>query len=735
MSTMAPSMLSPLPSAMLPSSGDLPTPPLVASGSSSPLLLSASDADNDALPTPKDARFVLTGKSSLAVQATSSFSGNATSSSGSGSSKRKNRISWATHHAGTCASSPKHRFHPYKSNEPAAAKPAQKASPLAAYLGNPTSSSPSRATTRSRYTLKPPRSILKAIRRSSINLSSTAAAAAASPGRVGRATPLSPARAPRQSSSSSQASPFQLALGQKSPRRSPYKHSPRISQSPASHALAAFGGNALFPFSPATVVRKKHASGAHTTLAEITRANGSGRRHIVSFPDLRSPANPNSKSPKLGSEASLSQQTHGNAAPTLEKAVEIAPPLPMSLLAALPSFGSPKVAFAAMINADGPSHTNTGAGSTSNGAPIASTSASGGAGAFGLGFGAGGSGAMGQGGAGGLAPAFDEQPPSSSGPSAASEEVDPRSFIVSAMRTVRFSLAGPAWSASVSENVTGGPAIPDQREADCFDSSPMDFPPRNLVDGARFQLPTGEGRRAPPPVHLRELEGAYAAIFTYAHLYITQRHLLQPSSAAQQDELDIAFAEGAEALIAALEREIHNALHPVPASAQAETNAQELAQAQATAAAAQKAVRHALLHRSGKASAQAQDDAAISSPPAFTSSSSPLPAPPAAQPVQAGEITDVPSSSPPEQPDSTPPMADQVAGKPKKLGRSTGEMRRRRGELNVAEAAVQALGALVSCERFWKAFDRTLYSERRSREALLIDSCSRAGLGAYRALQ
>jgi hypothetical protein len=65
-------------------------------------------------------------------------------------------------------------------------------------------------------------------------------------------------------------------------------------------------------------------------------------------------------------------------------------------------------------------------------------------------------------------------------------------------------------------------------------------------------------------------------------------------------------------------------------------------------------------------------------------------------------------------------MADQAAGKPKKLGRSTGEMRRRRGELNVAEAAVQALGALLSCERFWKAFDRTSYSERRSREALLI---------------
>lgn len=683
----ASAILSPLPSAL--AMADLPTPPLMASGSSSPLILS----ENDELPTPKDAHFVgATSKSGLLAPDQHLKAG-----SGS-SSRRKNRISWAVHHAASCSSSPRHRYHPYKTT--GLVEAGKKASPLAAYLGRPTmtggsSSSPSGSATRSRYVLKPQRSILKAIKRSSVSLT-------ASPGHALRSTPLSPARAARQPSS-----PFQLPLGSKSPRRSPYKHSPRVPQSPASVALATFGGNPLFPFSPATVVRKKHALGEPTTLTEVTRANGIGRRHIVSFPDLRASAAASSKPDKLADVVLASQESSASASADLQlgKAVDVAPPPPMSLLAALATFGSPKPFLTSMLNGGG----ETNAGTKGQPLTIGSNNDAGTSQVnLGLGIGSGSS-LAGEGNARGLGPAFDEQPPpSSSGPAATTQpELDPRSYIISAMRTIRFSLAGPACSAAA---VVPGGEQPQQREIDCFDSSPVDFQARNLVDGTQSRLDTSNGSnlRAPPPVHLRELEGAYAAIFTYAHQYITQRHLLLPAHGYQWDELDEAFAEGAEALISGFEREIHNILHPVPVSAQAETNAQELAQAHASAAAAQKAVRHALLYRSGRAASD--EEAAAPSPPAFTSSSSPLALPPAGQQQQGGDAADdVPASSPPELPDSTPPVAPALgaAGKPKKLGRSTAEMRRRRGELNVAEAAVQAFGTLISCERFWKSFPRT----------------------------
>jgi hypothetical protein len=48
---------------------------------------------------------------------------------------------------------------------------------------------------------------------------------------------------------------------------------------------------------------------------------------------------------------------------------------------------------------------------------------------------------------------------------------------------------------------------------------------------------------------------------------------------------------------------------------------------------------------------------------------------------------------------------DAKDGKPKKVGRSSAEMRRRRSEIVVAEAAIQAAGALFSCRRFTKFMD------------------------------
>ena len=129
-------------------------------------------------------------------------------------------------------------------------------------------------------------------------------------------------------------------------------------------------------------------------------------------------------------------------------------------------------------------------------------------------------------------------------------------------------------------------------------------------------------------------------------------------------------------------RDVYRALHPVPVSSLESESAAVLNDTLKDKASPTieqtKEARQALLYRSGLSNGTVDEEVVSSSPLTFPTNSPDLPATSAAKTIS--EI-------------------------PKRIGRSTTEMRRRRNEINVVEAALQAFGTLVSCKRFWRYFD------------------------------
>jgi len=276
---------------------------------------------------------------------------------------------------------------------------------------------------------------------------------------------------------------------------------------------------------------------------------------------------------------------------------------------------------------------------------------------------------------------------------ASSNDADPRMHIISACYTLTHSLASAVWQDPSSTHTVAGQE--GAVEEDCFDSQPFDFPPRNVEQIISEE--TGTPRQGPfPSVHLRELEAAYATIFQYAQMYIQTWyniatpesastseavHPVQSSSTSSEDNLDHEFAKLAPLVLKCVSRDVYRALHPVPVTnveAKSATDSSENQKEKASPTIEQtKEARQALLHRSGLSNGTVDEEVVSSSPLTFLS------------PI----------------PDSSADVTKTMPEKPKRIGRSTTEMRRRRNEINVVEAALQAFGTLVSCERFWRYFD------------------------------
>lgn len=335
------------------------------------------------------------------------------------------------------------------------------------------------------------------------------------------------------------------------------------------------------------------------------------------------------------------------------------------------------------------------------------------------------------------------------------EAQDPRLQIISACHTLRHSLAQPVWEESTASSSGSNNNINDGlEENDCFDSQPFDFPPRNIEHVARDEQQFAPASSASttgsavPAVHLRELEAAYATIFRYAQVYIQswyntmqQQRIASDYStvetiashtsnfhnnvgegegasatsttSAKEDDIDRDFAKLAPLVVKCIFRDIHRALNPVPVpTAQAvestvESSAQvpEASTSNALPSTQSKGIttveetreaKNTLLHRTGLLSpAVAKDTSGGEGSDDDPPTSSPLVFPAVDSPHAPGAATAA----------ATTAAADKAPEKPKRMGRSTAEMRRRRNELHVVEAALQAFGTLLACEQFWRYFD------------------------------
>lgn len=487
--------------------------------SSSPLASSSSTSSSSSSPfyaSSCSSAAVLHRDNQLPTPPTS-LKSSPISKSASSSGSRKQRITWDLIHRRSCASSPKHRYHPYSSPAVHASSPSSPArlaaTPLSLVLGSPSS---------------------------------------------GTNTGLYERRQQQQ--------------------QQQHRQGPRsILSVRAKRALAAKEGSASLAVSSFQVT-------ASSSLAEITKANGGGRQHTTSFPDLQ------------GAREGLA------------------------------------------------------AGFSTRPAPAAN----------------------------GMQPSgliSDAQPPAPEGSSAveaslqaSAVDADPRKHIISALHTLRASLDCVSHAPSADET--------EKEDEDCFISQPVDFVARPLQRPAAPPATNEPSSSTVPPlpVHLRELEGAYSTIFTYAQAYLHQ--LASSSSPLTQrgDDLDKLFTSLSTALLDCLERDITNALHPVPIVER---------RPEPSSVPSTKAVRQMLITGSRPAlaalNAMANGDNIPSSPSA--SSSPGLAAPSSSSPVASD------------------------SGRPKKFGRTTAEIRRRRGELNTAEAAIQCMGAMLSCECFWASFE------------------------------
>lgn len=387
------------------------------------------------------------------------------------------------------------------------------------------------------------------------------------------------------------------------------------------------------------------------SLADITRLNGGGRKHTVAFPDLHAP--------KL---TELGLASNGNMMMSMNNE---------------DNGSSPGRGGQAQSSNQASSKLNGLLGPSSSNTSLAGQAANASSSQLGNGVGL------------GLGQPFEGN--DSTKGEASSNDADPRMHIISACHTLKHSLASAVWQNPASNVETVEGVV----EEDCFDSQPFDFQPRNIEQ--IFPEDAASPRNLPfPSVHLREVEAAYATIFQYAQVYIQAWYNVAspesastsaatqpaPSSTSQEDDLDHEFAKLAPLIMKCVSRDVYRALHPVPVSNLETRSSVALAETHKDKASPTieqtKEARQALLHRSGLSNGTVDEAITSSSPLAF------------------------PSNSPDPLATSAAKTIPEV---PKRVGRSTTEMRRRRNEINVVEAALQAFGTLVSCERFWRYFD------------------------------
>lgn len=624
------------------SSACLQPPPL--EWSSSPLAVNSSTSTTPGLLQSSNSKSDSSGSSTEDVPTPKDILSNAAAAIAN--INRKRRVVWDLRHRSSCLSSPKHRYHPYDSRKTASSSIEEAKSLTApatevADAVTSSSSSPSRRTSI--------RHRRTSSRTSSFNKPPRSILKCLRNAKVSQYSLIHSSPGKRALHPSPGGRTFFAASPTASPRRrsSTYFASTRSpgrspGRSPRVPSLS-FGIGTKSP-----------------SLADITRLNGGGRKHTVAFPDLHAPTLSD-----LGDAGNGSMMMSMGNAEGANMAVQDQP-------------DASKNNNAALVNGlFGPSSSNS---SLSGLAQNASSANNG----TGIGL--------------GLGQPFEGKSNDTAGELGSSNDADPRMHIISACHTLKHSLASAVWQDPSATNApTSGQNGAVQgvvADEDCFDSQPFDFPPRNIEQVLPEQ--TSSPRQAPfPSVHLREIEAAYATIFQYAQVYIqawynvaspesaSTSQAVQPvvSPASSQDNLDQEFAKLAPLVMKCVSRDIYRALHPVPVPTVEATSgmgpSDNLKDKASPTIEQTKEARQALLHRSGLSNGLTEEEVVSSSPLAF--------------PTNSPNLSTVPAKVIPEV--------------PKRIGRSTSEMRRRRNEINVVEAALQAFGTLISCERFWKYFD------------------------------
>lgn len=689
--------------------------PLVYSDSSGSSSSSSSSSSNssDGLPTPNTI-IDSDDKQAYASAGRDQSLHNLASSAllASDSSKRK-RISWSLAHRPSCGSSPRHRYHPYAAARSGHAELNRSHSDIDSSTPT-TSSSPTRprllkrnwpGSPSSHFTPKAahraPRSILKTRRLPVAQFQA---------GHRRRRSSTSSSQLPTRPRSDSNPTPrpdlFSLLLPNSTSTAQTGGKDCFLPESPTATRTSKHSSLASSPQSPPRPSRERAAlskspwketpfdgrpeafSGpvSEEKLKEITKLNADGRKHTLSWPDLQSSALPVTPTRRAEDvKWSSMPTTRATQQESMHAPVRGETSAPVSTAQGLDQNAVPT--FTRVNDEEEPSRRD----------PV------------------------------------DQDGNKEKGSSAAHSNVeitqstpdlDARLAMISALHTLKASLAHPVWVGTARKERDG--------DDDGRDYSALDFPPRNLqqaafqhgpeptaVDGATS---TADGKSASHSLPLlREVEGAYSAVFTYVQVWVQTtldrdpkglQTVHNPDQEKAADALMALFKELSALLLLCLFRDIHNVLHPVPVH-QPESDPAALPSQDQSASWAIEDVpmpqpgqtvppsnpqvpTDRLANNGGVESTIQADQYSPSIGTPALSSKMPAPTPPTMPSSSA-------SSSSGSSPDTDSTSA--TAGRPRRHGRSSAEMRRRRTEVNVAEAAVQAFGAILSARALWQAFE------------------------------